>query len=349
MRDGNLFEVTPSAGLVPWLEEQKLSLAVSTYQAGKMLFFGPRDDGQLWIFNRNIGHCLGMSFDDKRDFYISTSYGIYHFSNLLEDSQQTADGCDLLLHPQTFFVTGDLDTHDLQVTADGRVIFVATQFNCIAELAPSHSFLPIWRPPFVSELVAEDRCHLNGLSLVNGVPKYVTICGVSDQADGWRALRVGGGIVMDIETNEVVCEGLSMPHSPRWHEGVLYVHDSATGYFGRVNMQTKAFEPIAFLPGYLRGLGMYQRTALMGTSMPRGNDIFRGLPLEHEMSRREETPKCGVYFVDLDTGEINAWFQMRGIVDEIYDVVPIVGKRKVMAHSPHSEHDMRRVVSFAPH
>ena len=50
-----------------------------------------------------------------------------------------------------------------------------TLFSCLAAASPTHTFRPLWRPPFVSRLAPEDRCHLNGLALRDGEPRYVTI------------------------------------------------------------------------------------------------------------------------------------------------------------------------------
>lgn len=145
---------------------------------------------------------------------MSSLYQLWRFENVLEPGQQ-ASGYDRLYVPQVGYTTGDLDIHDVAVEADGRVVFVNTLFGCLATTSPTHSFVPLWRRPFLSRLAAEDRCHLNGLALENGRAKYVTAVSQSDVADGWRDRRHDGGCVIDIHTNEVMATGLSMPHSPR--------------------------------------------------------------------------------------------------------------------------------------
>ena len=133
--------------------------------------------------------------------------------------------------PQVGYTTGDLDIHDVAVDAAGRPVFVATLFGCLATTSETHSFTPLWRPPFISKLAAEDRCHLNGLAMRDGAPAYVRAVAATDVADGWREHRRDGGVVIDVATNEIVCRGLSMPHSPRLHDGTLYVLNSGTGLF----------------------------------------------------------------------------------------------------------------------
>ena len=72
-------------------------------------------------------------------------------------------------------------------------------FGCLATLSERASFQPLWRPPFLSGLVPEDRCHLNGLAMRDGQPAYVTAVAASDVADGWRkCLNVGEHVLGDV-------------------------------------------------------------------------------------------------------------------------------------------------------
>ena len=113
------------------------------------------------------------------------------------------------------------------------------------------------------------RCHLNGLALVDGEPAYVTAVSRSDVPSGWRERRQDGGCVIDVRSNEVILTGLSMPHSPRWYRGKLWLLNSGTGDFGYVDEKTGAFEPLAFCPGYLRGLAFHGDCAVVGLSLER--------------------------------------------------------------------------------
>src|SRR5690606_29974768 len=124
-------------------------------------------------------------------------------------------------------------------------------FGCLATTSETHSFVPLWKPPFASRLAAEDRCHLNGLALKDGRPKYVTAVSQSDVADGWRDQRTRGGCVVDVESNEIIATGLSMPHSPRWYRDRLWLLNSGTGFLGTLDTGSGRFEEVAFCPGYL--------------------------------------------------------------------------------------------------
>lgn len=131
-----------------------------------------------------------------------------------------------------------MGTHDVAVDKNGRLIFVNTRFGCLATVSDECSFVPLWRPNHLKNVPfkeAGDRCHLNGLAMKDGWPAIVTSVSQTDEIEGWRDKRKGGGVVIDVATNEVVCAGLSMPHSPRWHNGKLWLTNSGTGHLGFVD------------------------------------------------------------------------------------------------------------------
>ncbi|MBT5109177.1 MAG: TIGR03032 family protein, partial [Rhodospirillaceae bacterium] len=251
------------------MAEQGLSLGLSTYQAGKIFLIGLQPDGRLSLEERTLNRCMGMTVQGD-SLWISTLYQIWRYENVVPDGD-VSSGYDKLFVPKVSYVTGDCDIHDLAVDADGRLIFVNTLFSCLAATSDTHSFQPIWRPDFISQLAAEDRCHLNGMAMVDGRPGYVTVVSRSDVADGWRDRRADGGSVLSVATGEVVAMGLSMPHSPRFHDGKLWLLNSGTGFFGYIDLDTGKFEPVVFCAGYLRGLAFHGDFAIVGLSKPRGN------------------------------------------------------------------------------
>jgi uncharacterized protein (TIGR03032 family) len=233
--------------------------------------------------------------------------------------------------PRVGYTTGHVDVHDVAVEADGRVLFVNTMFGCLATLSEKANFQPLWKPPFLSALVPEDRCHLNGLALRNGKAAYVTVVSCSDVADGWRDKRHDGGCVLDVPSGEVVCSGLSMPHSPRWYQDKLWVLNSGTGEFGHVDPDSGRFEAIAFCPGYMRGLSFRGDYAVITLSRPR-HETFHGLQLDEELHKRNSEPQCGLQIVNLKTGTIEHWLKIEGnLVTELYDSAVLPGVRQPMA------------------
>ncbi|HEV3166619.1 MAG TPA: TIGR03032 family protein, partial [Isosphaeraceae bacterium] len=232
---------------------------------------------------------------------------------------------DSLFLPRVTYHTAELNVHDVAFGEDDLWL-VATRFGCLATPSADFNLEPRWRPAFLTEIAPEDRCHLNGLALEDGRPKYVTAFGESDVSGGWRERKVGGGIVIDVASGEIVMRGLSMPHSPRTHQGKLWVLNSAKGELLRVDPASGAGEVVCSLPGYLRGLCFCGRTALVGMSKFRERRQFGELPI-HE---RFQALLCGVAAVDLDSGQVVGRFEFTEGCTEIYDVQFLPEMRRPM-------------------
>jgi uncharacterized protein (TIGR03032 family) len=334
--------INVSRQMLSWLAEQKLAIALTTYQVGKLYFIGLKPDKGLSVFERSFNRCMGLC-STPNGLYMSSLYQVWRFENVLESGQQQ-DGYDRLYVPQVGFTTGDLDIHDMAVDSNGRLVFVNTLFGCLATLSETHSFKPLWHPPFITKLAAEDRCHLNGLAMKEGQPGYVTAVSQSDVADGWREHRTQGGVVIDVNSNEIVCTGLSMPHSPRWYNGRLWLLNSGTGDFGYIDLETGRFEPLCFCPGYMRGLTFHGNFALIGLSKPRENKTFTGLALDDNLKSHNVEARCGIQVIDLRTGDVVHWLRMEGVVEELYDVVALPNVRSPMALGFKTD-EIRRVLS----
>src|SRR4051812_47934682 len=259
------FRYTQTEGFVALLHELGASLLVSTYQANKLLAVRA-DRAGLSTLVRTFDRPMGMAIDG-RGLALGTRSQVWLYRDAPDIAPRVEppgrhDACFL---PRSSYVTGDIGVHDVAWVGDDLWV-ISTRFSCLATLSPEYSFVPRWRPPFVSALAAEDRCHLNGLCVVDNQPKYVTALGESDARDGWRADKPRGGIVMDVPGGEVVARGLSMPHSPRWHDGQLWVLESGTGGVVRVDPATGSRETIINLPGFTRGLATAGAYAFVGLS-----------------------------------------------------------------------------------
>lgn len=339
-------EILSSRGLPAWLADHDTSLAFSTYQAGKLFLLGLQPDRRLSLFERSFNRCMGLCAHAEA-LWLSTLYQVWRLENALP-AGHVQDGYDRLYVPRVAHTTGDLDVHDLAVTSTGQVVFVNTLFSCLATLSDRASFVPLWRPPFVSRLAAEDRCHLNGLALEHGAPAYVTLVGRSDVADGWREHRRRGGCVYDVRSNELVCDGLSMPHSPRLHGDRLWLLEAGSGQLGHVDRGTGRFERVAFLPGYARGLCIVGDHAVVGLSKLRRSRTFADLELGEQLAARGAEPRCGLMIVDLRTGDAVHWLRLDGIVEELYDVAALPGVRRPMALGLQSDEIQRTITIGEP-
>jgi uncharacterized protein (TIGR03032 family) len=328
-RQDERFALTSSRNFPAWLDSTGSSIAFTTYQAGKLFLIGATPEGRLSIFERTFARSMGLAVsDDGQTLALATHFQIHRFDNVLSAGQVTAEGFDAVYAPHAGWVTGDLDTHDVGFGLDGRPIFVNTLFSCVAAVSDSHSFKPVWKPDFISRLAPEDRCHLNGLAIEDGQPRYATAVSRSDVADGWRDRRVDGGIVIDVQSQEIVAGGLSMPHSPRLHADRLWLLNSGTGELGFIDLGSGRFEAVAFCPGYARGLAFVGNHAVIGLSLPRDNRTFSGLPLDDALAARDTAPRCGLAVIDLNGGDMIAWVRVEGVVRELYDVAVVPNVRR---------------------
>jgi uncharacterized protein (TIGR03032 family) len=316
------FHYTQSDSFVELLHELGASLLVSTYQANKLLAVRATGNG-LSTLVRTFDRPMGLAVDRSR-LAVGTRKEVWFLRNAPDiaarvEPEGTHDACYL---PRSSHVTGDIGIHEIAYAKD-ELWLVSTRFSCLATLDPDYSFVPRWRPPFITELAPEDRCHLNGLALVDGKPGYVTALGTTDVRDGWRADKPHGGCIMDVASGEFVTKGLSMPHSPRWHDGKLWVLESGTGGVVVVDLDTGRRDTILQLPGFTRGLGFAGRYAFVGLSKIRSTSAMDGVPLA---ARREEL-KCGVAAVDLESGTLAGIVEFQTAVEEIFDVQIVPGIR----------------------
>lgn len=326
------FALSISRHFGEWLATIGGSVAFTTYQAGKLFLIGLKQDGSLSVFERSFERCMGLAAtDDGRSLLLATRYQVQRFDNVLQSGQSTDQGYDAVYAPHAAWVTGDIDVHDIGFGADGRPVFVNTLFGCIAAASDGHSFKPLWKPSFITRLAAEDRCHLNGMALENGIPRYATAVSQSDMADGWRDFRRDGGVVIDTDTGEIVAAGLSMPHSPRLYNGRLWVLNSGRGELGYIDRSDGVFHTVALCPGYARGLTIVGKYGIVGLSQARGDRTFFGLDLDDILKAAGTAPRCGLAVFDLDSGDLVHWLRIEGVVKELYDVVVLKGIRRPSA------------------
>jgi uncharacterized protein (TIGR03032 family) len=334
--DAKDVEYSVSNGLLTRLATLNISFAFSSYQSGLLYLIGRNREGGINVHLAAMPKPMGLCLDSDGSLTMTGGYQIMRFENVLEANQLINNTFDACFVPRTVYVTGRLDAHDVGVDSQGKAVFVNTRFNCLATVSSRHSFEMIWKPPFISDLVDEDRCHLNGLAMQDGEPRYVTAVSRSNTIDGWRDRRGDGGIVIDVESNEIICTGLSMPHSPRIHNGELWLLNSGTGELGVVNISSNGagvFEPRVFCPGFLRGLSFHGNLAFVGLSKPRYKR-FEGLELDQRLRDADSEPWCGIQVIDLSSGSCVDWFRIDGNISELYDLEVIPGVSTPMAVAP---------------
>lgn len=308
--------------LAQLLKQGGLSLLVSTYQAGKLIVVRQKDDKvntHFKLFKKPMGLC-----GDINHFAVGTLNRIQEFRNMPAAAAHLPDAkYDAVFVPRQSHITGDIDIHEMAFDGDNRLWFVNTRFSCLCVRDFDHSFVPMWRPPFVSAYAPEDRCHLNGLAMRDGKPRYVTLLGQTDSKGGWRENKRNGGLLMDISDNRIITTGLSMPHSPRWYRNTLWVLESGEGALAKVDLSSGKLEYVCKLPGFTRGLDFVGDYAFIGLSQVRETAVFSGLPL----TERDEPRQCGVWVVNILNGETVAFLRFEGSVQEIFSVQALSGMR----------------------
>lgn len=336
-----------------WLGANDCSLALTTYQAGRLFLIGRKPDGGVRAHERLIEQCQGL-WTDGASLWTSGLYALWRFENDLPEGARTEAGADRRFAPREGRVTGQIDVHDIGVGDLGQFggepgtgpIFVCTAFNCLATIDDHASFRPLWKPPFISAVIGEDRCHLNGLAMDRGRAAYVSAVSRSDLADGWRERRRDGGVVLDVASGEAVATGLSMPHSPRLYDGRLWVLNSGRGELCVIDPADGTVTAAAFCPGYARGLAFIGRHAVIGLSRPRRNQTFEGLELDARLADKDAAPRCGLIIVDIDTGRTVEWLRFEHTIDELYDVAVLPGVRQAEAIGFRGE-DIKRTIQLA--
>lgn len=332
------------------LNELGISLAVTTYQAGKLVMLRPEPTPTGHVLNthfRGFNKPMGLAWEPGR-FALGTAHEIWEFHDIPAlapklDKAESLAKHDAAFLPRNSHITGDIQIHemawkprDADTTKPGTLSelwFVNTRFSCLATRSDIYSFVPRWKPPFISALAPEDRCHLNGMCLRDGEIRYVTALGATDSRGGWRDNKASGGILMDVPSNEIIIRGLSMPHSPRWRDGRLWILESGNGGVGTVDLKSGRYEEVCRLPGFTRGFDFVGRYAFVGLSQIRESAVFSGISIAE---LPQEQRRCGVWAIDTVSGSVVGFVQFSDAVQEIFAVQAIGGARwpEVLSEDP---------------
>ena len=334
-----------SPGLFDLLERLDLALAFCSRRSGTLHLVG-RGEGHKIVWHQHpVPGTMGLSWAGD---WLRVSGREHLFGLQAQAVPPSAPG-----QPSHRLVlgeaqrTGPIELHDLAHDALGRPVFAHTRGSSVGRLADSGLVEHLWQPPFISSLANDDRCHLNGLALRAGQPAYVTAAACTDEPGGWRLQRATGGVVIDVQASEVVAHGLSMPHSPRWVDGRLWLLNAGRGELGFLDGLDSAharFVPVASFPGFARGLAIQGQHAFVGVSHPRQDD-FAGLPLQHLLPRAGTAPWCGIRVIDLGSGECVAWLRLPPGTGEIHDLALLPQVRSAQVTEPRDDANRRQSAS----
>lgn len=326
-------QLVPSPGLAQWLWDTGGSLLFSTYQSGRLFMLGNRPDRSLHALERVVGTAMGLAVDQEK-LWVGNREQIWRFSNTGADDI-AGEAYDAIYMPRNGYFVGNSNTHDVlaDVSIRGekfKFLYANTQFSCVATLDEHYTFRPVWTPDFITLLAPQDRCHLNGICARDGELAYATVCGRSDTALGWKGAKSHGGFVMDIASGETVCSGLSMPHSPRWHNGKLWLINSGEAELGYVDFASGRFQPVALCQGFARGLTFVGDYAVVALSRlrPDKHGLVGEVNLAEKLEEKGFYQRCGLLVIELSTGRLVHWLSIEGPVTELYDVAFLAGIRR---------------------
>lgn len=329
------FTCTHSPNLPELLSRLGCSMALSTYQAGKVVFISAVDDNRLIQLPRTFQKPMGIAADNTRLAIASlTEVIVFNNANRMAANYPRQPGkYDALYLPRATYYTGEVDIHDLHWSKD-KLLAVNTRFSCLAYIDHRFSFTPVWKPFFISKISPLDQCHLNGVAFQDDKPTFVTALGKTDSPQGWRKNRENGGVVMEVSTNSIVAEGLSMPHSPRIYNKNLYVLESASGNLVCIDPSSGKKDIVLQLNGFARGMDKVGDYLFIGLSHLRQNSgPFQDLPIA------SKSVFCGIAVVHLPSARVVAHLKYEDSVEEIYDVRIMHGmKRPGLVSAQKGEH-----------
>jgi uncharacterized protein (TIGR03032 family) len=329
-----------SEGFADWIERSGGSIAITTYQAGKVALVG-WNGRQVHFTMRQFERPMGLAVDGSRmALATQTQLLLLTDAPLLAPDYLDHGRYDALYLPRVAYHTGPINLHDLAFSGE-TLWAVNTRFGCLITPSADFSFVPRWQPHFLTQLAPEDRCHLNGLATIAGRPAFVTALGRTDIPRGWVPTKATGGILMHVDSNEIVMDGLCMPHSPRWHDGKLWLLNSGLGELSIVDPQRGSHSTVAALPGYVRGLHFVGPYALIGLSKVRTKHIFDGLPVQ----KRYDKLLCGVAIVDTRDGRTLGTFEFTEAAEELYDVAFLPGVQRPTIFNPRREETEQAVTA----
>jgi uncharacterized protein (TIGR03032 family) len=338
-----VFRLEPSAGFVEVLDRLGACLLVSTYQAGKLLVVGAHK-GTLSVSFHDFDKIMGIAASPSR-IAVGSRRQIWFLPSVPELAPEVkpAGKHDAFYMARSSHVTGDIHAHEIAWAGD-KLWFVNTLFSCLCTLDDRYSFVPRWKPKFITALAGDDRCHLNGLAMEGGLPRYLTAHAATNTASGWRPEKANGGCLIDVPSGEVVARGFAMPHSPRLYDGKLWLLNSGQGRLSTVDPQTGREEPVAQLPGYTRGMAFIGPYAFVGLSKIRERSYFGGLPIEQRLSEL----RCGIRVVDTRSGQVVASLDFHAGVDEIFAVESLPWARVAAVTGPKPLTNGDEIIWYVP-
>lgn len=326
-----------SEGLPALLAQLRASLLISTYQTGHLVVASVRD-GKLNLAFNQFERAMGIAIKSGT-IAVCTRKEVWFLRNAPDIAAKLPDAGkhDACFLARTAHFTDDIHAHEAAWINGGQGAaefwIVNTRFSCLCSLHPHYSFAPRWRPPFISALHPEDRCHLNGLAVADGQPRYVTALAETDTPAGWRGAKHHGGCLIEVPSGQLLARGLCLPHSPRVDGNRVFFLRSGDGDLAMADCRSGTVTSVAAVPGVARGLALHGGYAFVGLSKARPS--LEGVPI---VAKRDAL-RCGIWVIDLRSGTSVGHLEFHTGVEEIFDVQVLPGIVAPYVSGPAADQD----------
>jgi uncharacterized protein (TIGR03032 family) len=335
-----------SESLPTLIAQLRLSVLISTYQTGHLVMVSTRD-AHLALSFHQFDRAMGIAVKPGT-IAVCTRKEVW-FLRAAPDiaaKLQPAGQYDACYLARTSHFTDDIQAHEAawvdRPGGSSEFWVVNTLFSCVAALHPNYSFAPRWKPSFISALRPEDRCHLNGLAVVDAQPRLVAALAETDSPSGWRAFKDNGGCLIEVPGGRVLARGLSLPHSPRVHGNQIFFLHTGQGELAVADPKTGQITSVCHLPGIARGLSLHSGYAFIGLSKARPS--LQGVPIVAERDKL----RCALWVVELRTGATAGHLEFCSGVEEIFDVQLLPGVLSPYISGPAADKDVGQPLWTVP-
>ena len=319
-----------SDSLPALLAQLHLSVLISTYQTGHLVAVSVQQ-GRLKLAFHQFERAMGIAVKPDA-IAVCTRKEVWFLRDAPDIAAKLPGHPDACFLARTSHFTDDIHAHEAAWV--GREFWIVnTLFSCLCALHPHYSFTPRWRPPFISALRPEDRCHLNGLAVVDGQPRYVTALAETDTPSGWRAVKNNGGCLIEVPSGHLLARGLCLPHSPRVDGNRIFFLHSGNGDLAMADAKTGTITSVASVPGISRGLAIHGGYAFIGLSKAR--PTLEGVPIVADRDKL----RCGLWVINLQAGNVAAHLEFHTGVEEIFDVQVLPGVVSPYLYGPGAAQD----------
>jgi uncharacterized protein (TIGR03032 family) len=251
------------------LKQEKISLIISSNKTDQIIII-KADQDILNLTSHIYNQPTAIAFNNENEnnnqkLAIATNREIWELGNFPETAKklEPLGKYDACFVPKNIQVTGNINVLDMGYIK-GELWLINNRFSCLCTLDSNYSFIPRWNADFINKKYGKNISYLNGLAMENNRPKYITSLAESDYINNNINPNINSGIIIDIETDNIILENLSLPNFPRFYQGKLWFLESGKGHLSYYDFQSQKQVIIAQLPCLTTGLDFAGNFAFIG-------------------------------------------------------------------------------------